>query len=137
MDDLVTAPESTPTIVLGDMNDGPGLDPYERTLGRSFVETVVGNVFEPEGIFHDSLWWMTKSSSDRRELWTADFPDPIVSHFMKFNHRVWIDHIVLSPDMLLATSPIRYVYDSGRIDERDATARDASDHRAVYCRIEA
>ena len=43
-------------IVLGDMNDGPGLDFYERALGTSFVESGIGSVFEPEGIFHHPLW---------------------------------------------------------------------------------
>jgi hypothetical protein len=33
---------STPLIVLGDFNDGPGLDEYEKLFGRSSVEIVLG-----------------------------------------------------------------------------------------------
>lgn len=34
--------EDTPLIVMGDFNDGPGLDEYERLFGRSGVEIVLG-----------------------------------------------------------------------------------------------
>lgn len=33
---------STPLIVLGDFNDGPGLDEYEKLFGRSGIEIVMG-----------------------------------------------------------------------------------------------
>ncbi|MEO0358794.1 MAG: endonuclease/exonuclease/phosphatase family protein, partial [Pseudomonadota bacterium] len=36
----------TPTIVLGDFNDGPGLDDYEKLFGRSGVEIVLGDADE-------------------------------------------------------------------------------------------
>lgn len=39
--------EQTPLIVAGDLNDGPGLDQYERLFGRSSVEIVMG--LGPEG----------------------------------------------------------------------------------------
>ena len=35
-------------IVLGDFNDGPGIDRYERMFGRSGVELVMGDVTAPE-----------------------------------------------------------------------------------------
>ena len=34
-------------IVMGDLNDGPGLDEYERLFGRSVVEIVLGQDVEP------------------------------------------------------------------------------------------
>ncbi|MEP4432448.1 MAG: endonuclease/exonuclease/phosphatase family protein, partial [Hyphomicrobiales bacterium] len=34
--------ENTPLIVLGDLNDGPGLDEYEHLFGRSSVEIIMG-----------------------------------------------------------------------------------------------
>ncbi|KAA0920781.1 endonuclease [Aquicoccus porphyridii] len=41
----------TPLIVLGDLNDGPGLDEYEDLFGRSSVEIVMG---EDDGVpLHD------------------------------------------------------------------------------------
>ena len=38
--------DSTPLIVLGDLNDGPGLDEYEHLFGRSSVEIVIGAAHE-------------------------------------------------------------------------------------------
>ena len=123
-------------VVLGDMNDGPGLDFYERSLGTSFVESVIGSVFEPAGIFHDPLWWMTKTASDRRKLWTAAFDDPIVNNPLGWKHRVWLDHILASPSLLAPASPVRVVRDSGRIDTKDTTSYRASDHFAVTAVME-
>ncbi len=34
--------EATPLMVLGDLNDGPGLDEYEHLFGRSSVEIILG-----------------------------------------------------------------------------------------------
>ena len=138
LNDLITQDNALPVVLLGDMNDGPGLDPFERTVGLSFVETVIGSVFEPKGIFHDVLHWMAKD--DRREireqLWTTDFPDPIVSAPFGGKHRVWLDHILISPDMLRSENHIRYVMCSGTIGDKDPVARKASDHYPVYCRIQ-
>jgi endonuclease/exonuclease/phosphatase family metal-dependent hydrolase len=135
LDNLIAAGEHV--IVLGDMNDGPGLDFYERSLGTSFVESVVGSVFEPEGIFHDPLWWMTKSAADRRKLWTAAFDDPIVNNPLGWKHRVWLDHILASPSLLDPAAPVRLVKDSGSIDTKDTTSYRASDHFAVTAVLEA
>ena len=134
LDQLLAA--QLPAIVMGDLNDGPGLDPYERMLGRSFVETTMGSVYNPGGIFHNALWWMSMDSQLKKDLWTADFPDPIVSHPLGYRHRVWIDHILLSPDMLKANNTVRYVTNSGKVAPKDANSRQASDHFPVYCKIE-
>ena len=37
-------------IVMGDVNDGPGMDNYERTYGRSAVEIIMGDLFAPDKI---------------------------------------------------------------------------------------
>ena len=128
MDELLAEPNAIPTIVLGDMNDGPGLDAFEQRLGKSFVETTMGNVFNPANIFRNALQHIP---DDFR--WTADFPDPIVNNPRGFNHRVWIDHILVSPDLADPQGPIRLVANSGAIDENDDTAELASDHFAVSC----
>lgn len=134
LEQLIHGPD--PVVVMGDMNDGPGLDPFERMVGRSFVETTMGSIYNPGGIFHNVLWWMSGSSASRKELWTADFPDPIVEHPLGYRHRVWLDHILVSPDMLNADSKVRYVMDSGAIGEKNRDSREASDHFPVYCKIE-
>ncbi len=135
LDDLLLEQNPIPTIVLGDMNDGPGMDPFEKMLGKSFVETVMGSVSEPALIYHNALWYMSKDNQLKNNLWTADFEDPIVTNPLGFKHRVWIDHIQVSPDMLQPTNPVQYVMNSGKIGEKDATSRAASDHFPVYCNI--
>jgi len=137
--DQLISPENSdplPVIVMGDMNDGPGLDAFESIVGKSFVETVIGSVFEPDGIFHNVLWHMTGTSKTRNELWTADFPDPIVNNPLGWEHRIWIDHILVSPNMLENDSPIKYVMDSGEIGDKNPDSRKASDHFPVHCEIE-
>lgn len=136
LDQLLQERNPLPIVVIGDMNDGPGLDPYEQMVGKSFVETVMGSVYNPNGIFHNALWWMSQDSELKKKLWTADFPDPIISHPLGYKHRVWIDHIILSLDMLQQNNPVRYVTNSGKIGPKDRDAREASDHFPVYCKIE-
>lgn len=134
--DLITAINPLPIIVMGDMNDGPGLDPYERILGRSFIETVMGSIYHPDQIFHNTLLWMAEGTREqRRELYTAEFPDPIVRHPFGFKHRVWIDHILFSPDILRPNNLIKSVQNSGTICVKDQNSKSASDHFAVYCKI--
>lgn len=46
--------EGAPLIVLGDLNDGPGLDHFENLFGRSSLEIVLGNgvetqLYDPHG----------------------------------------------------------------------------------------
>jgi hypothetical protein len=128
LNDLLVEANPIPTIVLGDMNDGPGLDAFERKLGKSFVETTMGDVFNPQNIFRNALVHLPEN-----DRWTADFSDPIVTNPRGFNHRVWIDHILVSPDLVDAASTIRLVNGSGFIDARDNNSRTASDHFAISC----
>lgn len=135
LDTLLNGQNPLPIIVMGDMNDGPGLDVFERVVGRSFVETVVGSVFEPEKIFHNTLWKVFSEAPKNKRPWTAQFADPIVGHPFKWKHRVWIDHIIASPDMLGDRSPVSVVRDSGKLGPSDEDALEASDHRAIYSKI--
>ena len=133
VDELLRAGEAV--VVLGDFNDGPGMDAFERVLGGSFVENVMGSVFEPELVLHNTLAWMARSAAGRANLWTVDFPDPIVNPQRGVTHKVWIDHILASPNLVRADAAVRVVADSGRIDVRDTTSRRASDHFAVHCAL--
>lgn len=124
-----------PIIVMGDMNDGPGQDAYEMKLGKSFVETVMGNVFAPAGILHNAHHYLSQTPATKSDLWTVEFPDPIVTHAFGYKHRVWIDHILLSPHFLQTNSPLQLIPNSGRIGDKNPTSKAASDHFAVYCRL--
>jgi hypothetical protein len=119
LDDLLDQDTALPLMVMGDMNDGPGLDPFEKMVGKSFVEAVMGSVFEPSKILHNVLYWMANGGREIREqLWTTDFADPIVSAPFGGKHRVWLDHILISPDMLNATGQVSYLMDSGKIGKK-------------------
>ena len=76
-----------------------------------------------------------RSAAGRANLWTVDFPDPIVNPQRGVTHKVWIDHILASPNLVRADAAVRVVPDSGRIDVRDTTSRRASDHFAVHCAL--
>lgn len=132
VDVFLTEDPRVPTVVLGDLNDGPGIEPFEQFLGRSFVETLMGSVFEPRTVLHNA---QMDVPANRR--YTADFEDPIVNNPLGRRHKVWIDHILLSPDVLEPANPVRLVPGSGVIDAQDSLARAASDHFAVACRLEA
>lgn len=135
LDQLIKADNPLPVVVMGDMNDGPGLDPFEKMVGISFVETVMGSVFDPTGIFHNAQSDIKK----KKALWTANFSDPIVKQLFGKKHRLWLDHILLSPDMLVQDEEhppkVRYVEGSGKIWHTKKKNQEASDHFPVYCTI--
>ena len=80
-------------MVLGDFNDGPGLDEYERLFGRSGVEIVIGDdedvrMYDPhaEAVILRRLGWMPTSA----RFWMAD-------------KRRWmqtlLDYVMVSPNL--------------------------------------
>ena len=89
--------EENPNVkifVMGDINDGFGLDYYEQRFRRSAVEILLGNVWNPETILKsvlpkpkiDKFGWTPSSSS---------FVDKVTGD--KFN--VLIDHILVSQNI--------------------------------------
>jgi len=118
-------------IVAGDLNDDPGTDGFERMVGGSALETIMGSVFEPELIFHNTLHYWTKDKARGRELYTTEFHDPIVKN--QVIHKSWIDHILISPGLRRNDQSLRYIEDSGMIAEKSDTARMVSDHFPIYC----
>ncbi|MGH1367585.1 MAG: endonuclease/exonuclease/phosphatase family protein [Maritimibacter sp.] len=85
-------------MVLGDFNDGPGLDKYEKLFGRSGVEIVLGE----EG--HVAL----RDPHARMALGQRVGAMPVTARFFnredKRYFQVLLDYIMLSPD-LCATHP--------------------------------
>ncbi|MEO1563727.1 MAG: endonuclease/exonuclease/phosphatase family protein [Pseudomonadota bacterium] len=41
-----------PVVVMGDINDGPGMDEHEAKFGRSAVEVIMGDIFEADKILN-------------------------------------------------------------------------------------
>ena len=82
-----------PLIVMGDFNDGPGLDEYEKLFGRSGIEIVIGEdgatrLFDPHA----------RMALSRRIVatpTTARFKLPPDGRFLQ----ALLDYIMVSPDL--------------------------------------
>ena len=81
-------------VVMGDFNDGPGMDYYEVNFGRSAFEMVMGDIFDPKAILINHAG---------RPKWTdygwnpasASFKDA----FTGSRVNVLIDHILISKNI--------------------------------------
>ena len=86
-----------PVMVLGDFNDGPGLDEYEKLFGRSGVEIVLGEgqgtpLFDPHA---------------RMALSRRIGAQPVTARFKRKGEpylQALLDYVMVSPD-IRATSP--------------------------------
>jgi endonuclease/exonuclease/phosphatase family metal-dependent hydrolase len=85
-------------IVLGDFNDGPGLDEYEKLFGRSGLEIVAGEGGPPERRLRDPHARAAHATSAAPA--SARFYLPERRRYFS----AMLDYIMLSPD-LCATAP--------------------------------
>lgn len=126
-------------IVLGDLNDGPGMDYFEEGyLTHNMVDILVGSAFEPEMIFNHAQHDV--SPADR---YTAVFDDFVTG---ENNKRIFLDHILLSPGLWRTNQGLRKVSGSGMIHhteylnntDNDGRFREdrPSDHRPVSALLE-
>ncbi len=134
LDKLLVSQPGLPIILMGDLNDEPGLDSMERMLGFSALETIMGNVFAPELIMHNVHWHMNSKPKLARQLWTTEYPDLIVQNFGL--HRGWLDHILVSPNLVNRQTAPRLIPESGLVAPKNKDGALASDHYAVYCDLE-
>ncbi|MGV6888257.1 endonuclease/exonuclease/phosphatase family protein [Rhodophyticola sp. SM2404] len=84
-----------PLIVLGDFNDGPGLDEYEELFGRSGIEIVLGTGSGDESRLFDPHAAQALQSRISAQPTTARF-------FLKHEDRflsALLDYIMVSPDL--------------------------------------
>lgn len=117
-----------PTVVMGDINDGPGFDFYEERFGRSAVEIIMGDPFEPDRILRNHVG---------RPKWGKFGWEPASARFTDtFTHdpvNVLIDHIMASREFTLAGDGAK-VWNPFELKFSQAlktTFRDASDHFPV------
>ena len=107
-------------IIMGDLNDGPDFDEYERKVARSGVETVLGSVLDPDHILFSAI-----SLADGKGQPSCSFQ----------RGSIQLDHIVHTQNMLKSPKP-RVVKNSGKVRsdlvniKRDGKKRD-SDHAPV------
>lgn len=88
-------------IVLGDFNDGPGLDSFEKLFERSGVEVVLGDPDQPTTLLRDpfSRAWLEGHRSAQAA--TARFYDGDTHRFVN----TLIDFIMVSPKLADRTRP--------------------------------
>jgi len=82
-------------IVLGDFNDGPGLDGYESLFGRSGVEVVLGLDAEPERQLvepHARIWL------DPRQGWSLSTSRFYSKQYHRYMNAL-LDYVMLSADL--------------------------------------
>ena len=87
-------------IVMGDLNDGPGLDEYEKLFGRSGVEIVIGTTAPPDRRLCDPHATMELSQRIGLAPSSARFFLPEKDQWLE----ALLDFIMVSPD-LCATKP--------------------------------
>lgn len=82
-----------PLIVMGDFNDGPGLDEYERLFGRSGVEIVIGEDAEVQLFDPHARQAIRRPTGGR----------PTTARFWIGHEERWLqallDYIMVSPDL--------------------------------------
>lgn len=116
-------------VVMGDINDGPGFDFYEFMFGKSGVELIMGDFFEPDRILRNYVgrpkmndFGFTPSSARFRDSFTGDFVN------------VLIDHILASPGLPTQGAAAHIVWNPFQADEARPlreTLLAASDHFPV------
>ena len=126
---------SDPLIVLGDFNDGPGLDEYEKLFGRSGVEIVLGE--EAAVRLRDPHAEMAL----QRRIAAA----PTSARFYISQQKRWLevllDYIMLSPDLMERTPSWRIWHpfddpDCYKVPELREALLTASDHFPVTLDID-
>ncbi|EPX85173.1 endonuclease/exonuclease/phosphatase family protein [Salipiger mucosus] len=129
---LLDAGESL--MVMGDLNDGPGLDEYEDLFGRSSVEIVLGDGGVP---LHDPHAQAALHAKFGPQPTTARFYLADQQHYMQ----AMLDYIMVSPD-LRAREPrwrIWHPFDDPacwHTPELHRALLDASDHFPVTIDID-
>lgn len=124
-------------IVLGDLNDGPGLDYFEkRYLAHNITDVILGTAFQPEWVFQHAQHDVAANLR-----YTAVFDDFVENVDDK---PLLLDHVLLSPG-LRGTSGLRKIANSGAIHHAEYTAQVTaggkkrenrpSDHRPVSVRL--
>jgi endonuclease/exonuclease/phosphatase family metal-dependent hydrolase len=120
-------------VVLGDLNDGPGLDYFEeRYITHNVTDILVGSAFAPERVFTHA-----QHDVDAGDRYTAVFEDFVPTPEVK---RLLLDHILLSPGLTRAAG-LRRIDESGAVNHAEyednlvdggARRQDRpSDHRPV------
>ncbi|MDQ2088332.1 endonuclease/exonuclease/phosphatase family protein [Marimonas arenosa] len=127
--------QNTPLVVLGDLNDGPGLDEYEGLFGRSSVEIVMGESDGPPLYDPHARQALLRRIGARPS--TARFFLPERNRYLQ----ALLDYIMVSPD-LADRKPVWRIWhplddpDCFKLPELHDALLVASDHFPVTLDIE-
>lgn len=115
--------------VLGDINDGPGMDFYEMCYGVSAVEILMGDLFQPDRILRNYVGrpqWKDNGWSPASARFKDQFTGDTVN--------VLIDHILASAHLPVAGAAPGRVwnpYDDATLTAHRNNFKHASDHFPV------
>jgi hypothetical protein len=115
--------------VMGDINDGPGMDLYEMRYGRSAVEIIMGDLFDPQNILRNYIG-RPKWNRYGWEPSSARFKDRITETYVN----VLIDHILASHNLpVMGDTPARVwnPYQHSDLSAHKKHFHNASDHFPV------
>lgn len=125
-------------VVVGDLNDGPGLDYFEkRYLAHNVTDIILGSAYQPEQMFQHAQHDVALG-----QRYTAVFDDFVEGIN---NKQMLLDHLMLSPNLFTATSGLRRIASSGTIHHAEYDAQVSaggkkrenrpSDHRPVSVQL--
>jgi len=126
-------------IVLGDCNDGPGIDEFEnKYLFFDLITNIQGDVLISEKFFNHALFDFPDDLS-----WSAKFADKVLG-IPASQNLLLLDHILLSQPLCRGDLPLKVNEHAGLV-EHEAFERhnvgansstQSSDHRPVSCRLD-
>lgn len=93
--------EGDDLIILGDLNDGPGLDTFEKLFGRSGVEVVLGDAKQKETHLIEPFTRSWREGLRGGSAATSRFYDAQNKRYVN----ALIDFIMLSPDLAAKSNP--------------------------------
>lgn len=123
-----TLSQSPNMIILGDMNDGPGREYFEKyLLGMDITSELLGNIYFPKNIFSTTL--------DPDNDYSVIFDD-FVSNMPE--RKILLDRILISPSLIDIVNESLVNHDTFDSVTTDINKRDGrpSDHRPVSLSID-
>ena len=128
LDELILDNPSERVIVVGDFNDGPGKDFFERSyLTHNVADIVLGSTFYPDLIFRNPIL----DRMDSAKLFTARFDDYVDN---VQDRPLLLDHIALSPALNANVIDAKIEHEAFEAEIEgtgDLRWERASDHRPI------
>ena len=139
LNQVLAADAAARVVVLGDLNDGPGMDYFEeRYLAHNVTDIIIGSAFEPEWLFAHA-----QHDVPAAQRFTAVFDDFVTN---EANKHLLLDHILLSPGLAGPGPGVHVIPGSGTIHHAEYAANTVnnganredrpSDHRPVSVQLQ-